>query len=398
MTCWSTADFTWFRGHLLDDILPHWLAAAPTANGFFAAGLDREWRPGGDQVATLVSQSRLLFDFATGWSLTGDERYRQAVREGTQFLCEHFRDRRHGGWYWSCRPDGTVVDDYKDTYGHAFVIFGLSHAARCLESGECLATAVDTARLVRERLGDEHGGVFLRADAAFDSFARSDRRSQNPAMHLFEALLALADVSGQGPDRRRAEEGAAFVLGRVVRDDGGLPEDYDSDWRPLPDERGGWINVGHLFEWAFLLSSAVERGYPADWLGPAERMLEYGLRVGYDAERGGICTRAPLHGPPTGAGRAHRGWWEQCEAIRALMHFAVVRCRDDLLGPLARTTGLVRAELIDPEHGGWYSSASAEDKSKGNVWKVDYHVVGMCAEAVRLAALVPLPGPPGEGA
>jgi len=395
MTCSSPADFPWFRDHLIDDILPRWLAAAPAANGFFTANLGREWRPKSDQVATLVSQSRLLFNFATGWGLTGDGRYRDAVRVGAQFLREHFRDRQHGGWFWSCGPDGTVVDDHKDTYGHAFVIFGLSHAARCTESDDCLAAAGDTARLVRERLGDEHGGVYLGADTAFDSYPRSDRRSQNPMMHLFEALLALADVSGEESDRRRAEEVAAFVLGRLARDDGGLPEEYDSDWQPLPDGVGGWINVGHLFEWAFLLSSAAERGYPRDWLGRAERMLDYGLRVGHDAERGGICTRAPLDGQPTGAARAYRGWWEQCEAIRALMHFAVVRGREDLLQPLARTIELVRASLIDPVYGGWYSTANADDKSKGNVWKVDYHVVGMCAEAVRLGAIAR--GPSAQG-
>jgi mannose/cellobiose epimerase-like protein (N-acyl-D-glucosamine 2-epimerase family) len=77
------------------------------------------------------------------------------------------------------------------------------------------------------------------------------------------------------------------------------------------------------------------------------------------------------------------------------MHFAVVRGREDLLQPLARTIELVRASLIDPVYGGWYSTANADDKSKGNVWKVDYHVVGMCAEAVRLGAIAR--GPSAQG-
>ncbi|KPK79463.1 MAG: hypothetical protein AMJ81_13185, partial [Phycisphaerae bacterium SM23_33] len=84
-------DGEWFRRSLLEDNLAHWLAAAPTENGFFRSALDRQWRPDAEQVGTLVSQSRLLFVLAAGYELTGQAAYLEAVRKGAGFLVEKFR-------------------------------------------------------------------------------------------------------------------------------------------------------------------------------------------------------------------------------------------------------------------------------------------------------------------
>ena len=47
-------DPVWFRQSLVEDNLAHWLAAAPTPNGFFQVSLDRQWKPYAKQVGTLV--------------------------------------------------------------------------------------------------------------------------------------------------------------------------------------------------------------------------------------------------------------------------------------------------------------------------------------------------------
>jgi mannobiose 2-epimerase len=173
----------------------------------------------------------------------------------------------------------------------------------------------------------------------------------------------------------------------------GLPELYTEDWSPLPTAEGGRVDIGHQFEWAYLLSAAVERDFPQAHLSDAFALLDYGLRVGYDAGEGGIFADASLAGEVI---RPQKGWWQQCEAARAMMHFAALRGRDDLWEPLERTVAFIRREFVDPEYGGWYAGRSRE---KGNPWKVDYHVVGMRQEAMRLNRAadgphrqVPLPG------
>ncbi len=60
------------------------------------------------------------------------------------------------------------------------------------------------------------------------------------------------------------------------------------------------------------------------------------------------------------------------------------------LEPLIRLNlDFVKRSFIDPVFGGWYNhepgpDATDADRRKGDVWKVDYHVVGMCDEALRV--------------
>ncbi|MCD6351300.1 MAG: AGE family epimerase/isomerase [Armatimonadetes bacterium] len=377
-------DLGWFKKHLLEDLLPHWLAGAVTEEGLFLPHLDRQWRRPPGSFGTLVSQGRLLFNFSIGYQLTGREEYADAVRAGAEFLLWNFGDPRYGGYFFACGPEGRVLDDRKDSYGHAFVIFGLAHAARCLGDGKYRDAAAETWQLMRERLSDEHGGLLLHTSRDFeerDPAGPEGVASQNPVMHTFEALLALGDVPGAEDFRQEAQRVADFVLERLLRDDGALPEFFTADWGPLSAEHGGRINVGHQFEWAFLLSSAVERGLPQDYLAAAEGLLEAGLRMGFDAETGGVCTWATPAGEPI---EGPWGWWEQCEATRAMMHFVVLHGREDLVEPLAKNRAFFEQEFVDSEYGGW---AVGEDRHKGDPWKVDYHVVGMCVEALRLSDL-----------
>ena len=147
------------------------------------------------------------------------------------------------------------------------------------------------------------------------------------------------------------------------------------------------IELGHQFEWAFLLSRAVERGFPEEYLKTGRRLLDYGMQVAYDREEGGIFSRGDYDG---NVRPAPKGWWEQAELLRALAHYAAVRDRDDLWQPFAQSLKFVQRRFIDAEHGGWFRSyeagvpRSVEEQNKGSVWMVGYHVTGMYWEALRM--------------
>jgi mannose/cellobiose epimerase-like protein (N-acyl-D-glucosamine 2-epimerase family) len=380
-------DLDWFRSHLLDDLLPCWLRACKTQTGLFLPNLDRQWNPMPCEGGTLISQGRLLFNFAAGYRLTGREEYLSAVRAGARFLVEHFRDPEYGGCYWSCAPDGSALESRKDAYGHAFAIFGLAYAFGATGDTTFRDAARDVWAVMKAQFTDRYGGLIPHFTRDFRN--PSDSRSQNPVMHSFEALLALAKQAKRRDALKEAERVAAFILSLTRPEDGALPEVYTEDWRPLPVQEGGRIDVGHQFEWAWLLSRGVEMGLPSSFLAHAERLLEAGLRLGYDAENGGIFSPASYDGALMSRAK---GWWEQCEAARALLHFTFARGREDLREPLEKTVSFFQKRLIDREYGGWYMCVKPDgavpNTEKGNVWKVDYHVVGMCLEAIRLAAIL----------
>lgn len=381
-------DREWFRRSFVEGNLAHWLAAAPTDSGFFRTDLDRQWRPAERQTATLVSQSRLLFVFAAGYEVTGEAAYLDAVRKGASFLVDHFRDEEFGGWFWRVSPEGEVLEDHKNSYGHAFVIFGLAHAGRVAGDRRFDQAALSCWEDMKKHLSYAGGGIKPQTNRDFTRVRGGN--TQNPMMHLFEALLALHDATGSQQVFDDALSLADFIFGRLYQAEGGyLPERYTADWRPLPVDAGGYVDLGHQFEWAFLLSRAVENGFPKRYLEIGGRLLDYGMKVAYDRQAGGIASAGDYDGKVI---RPDKGWWQQCELLRALMHYAATRGRADLWPAFGQSLRLVKAGFMDAENGGWYGSDTGGKTPrgragyKGSNWKVGYHDTGMYAEALRLTA------------
>jgi mannose/cellobiose epimerase-like protein (N-acyl-D-glucosamine 2-epimerase family) len=379
-------DPEWFRKTLAGET-EHWLKAAATPSGFFQVTLDREWRPIGDQVATLTSQNRQIFVMGVGYELTKNPAYVEALKKGADFLLAKFRDTQYALWFFSVSPDGKVLDSRKDCYGHAFTLLGLSHAARITRDQRYRDAALDTWTGMKEHL--RYPGGFFKPVTSRDYGRVFGTNSQDPMMHLFEALLALHDATGSKEIYSDAEEHANNIYTKLYQEDGGyLPEMYGADWKPLPRVP---LEVGHQFEWAYLLSHAVDKGFSKRYLEIGARLLAFGMKSGYDHEQGGIYSRANY------AGHVEKGpksWWQQCESLRAFMHYAALRKRADLWEPFDQTLKFSKANFIDHEYGGWFNAydpgklRTGAELNKGSVWQAGYHVCGMYIEALRLAGVM----------
>lgn len=136
----------------------------------------------------------------------------------------------------------------------------------------------------------------------------------------------------------------------------------------------------------YLMSEASARGLSDTYAAEAAHFMAYGLRLGYDREEGGIFSPAAPDGVLL---HRRKGWWEQCETIRALLHFADRHARPVLNEPLYQTVTYVRSQFVDARHRGWYSyrefGTSPIGQAKSREFKLEYHVVGMCMEAVWVA-------------
>jgi mannose/cellobiose epimerase-like protein (N-acyl-D-glucosamine 2-epimerase family) len=156
---------------------------------------------------------------------------------------------------------------------------------------------------------------------------------------------------------------------------------YDTVWVPLNDPPQGFVDVGHQFEWAFLVSEAVEAGHSYTDIEQGKQLIRYGLEKGYDPDTGGIVSPCTLNGDLMSQSK---GWWQQCEAIRALYRYCTQYGMEELEEPLHKTVDFVKAHYIDPEFEGWFSGLKSDNTpsstDKGSMWKVDYHTVGMCKE------------------
>lgn len=370
-------DRAW-AGDLLDGVLAAWRTHADTPSGLFDPYLDREWRRAERGPRTLVSQCRLIYTFSRAFERTDDPAFADLVHRGIAALVRSFRDASGEGWVWACDGDGTLLDDTRDAYGHAFVILALATAASVFGEDRYRVLALDTWTFARRALSDRHGGLVWHVSR--DGSALDDARSQNPLMHSFEALLSLAPLDASGAVGQEAFRIWAFLRERMLGP-GCLPEWYDPDWRPLTaGPRAETVDIGHAFEWAFLLSEAQELFPDADLLRAGRQFLAYGLQHGLDDD-GGILSPVDFAGTPRDG---RKGWWEQCEAIRAMARYLARHGADDVSDPLARCIAYSRRTYVDDEFGGWYEgpfgAGQEPSLAKGNAWKLDYHVVNMCRE------------------
>jgi mannose/cellobiose epimerase-like protein (N-acyl-D-glucosamine 2-epimerase family) len=365
-------------GSFLDTLLTSWRRHADMPNGLFHPYLDREWRHHTDGPRTLVTQCRVIYNFTRAFERGGDEAYAELARRGLAALEGYFGDAEGGGWAWSCDGEGRVLDDTHDAYGHAFVILATATAAGVLQDMRYRDLALATWGFMQRRFRDEHGGLIWHI--ARDGRVLDDARSQNPLMHTFEALLALTPLDDSGAVLRDAAAIWRFLAARMPAP-GCLPEWYDPAWRPLREGTRALVEVGHLFEWAWLLSEAQPFFPGDDLLGPGRQFLAFGMRHGYDADAGGIFSQITVEGHLSGR---PRGWWEQCEALRAMQRYVARHGAAEIAAPLRQSLDFVRRHYVDEEYGGWYTNppgmGGEPSLAKGTVSKLDYHVVNMCRE------------------
>jgi mannose-6-phosphate isomerase len=360
---------------------------APTDSGLFQVSFTRDWKPNRAILTDLTAQSRLVYAMASGYELTEDQRYLDAATRGADFLLEHFRDPAHGGFFRTVAPDGQVIRGDKHTYGHAFALFALAHTYRIGRAERFRGAALVAWNDINRGLRDAEGG--FRPEAPRDFAPTSGLRSQNPLMHMFEALLALCDATDDPAAREGATSVGRFAIYRLLQGQadgtGYIPEWYDERWRPLPTRReGGYIDIGHQFEWSHMLLGAESRGLSAILSASSERILQYAIKLGYDESAGGSFNTVY----PDGDVDRGKYWWPQAECCRALLASAMASRRNDMWRRYEQTVDFIRQQFVDSQHGGWRFRPAKECARAGcpNEQPDPYHMTGMHMAALKLAA------------
>jgi mannose-6-phosphate isomerase len=369
------------RGHLLDELLPHWERY----------GLDRErggyWnrlgpgmRPEPDEAKRFLVHTRQLYAFSRGSELGAGDWARRAALHGLDFMQRRFWDARHGGWFFTTDLAGQPLDRRKDLYVHAFAIFALAHHYRAFGESESLRLARETLAIVRDKLRDaKHGGFWEGASEDWQPDRQS--RAQNPHMHLVEALLALHEVSPEDGALEEAEALVALLEARWVQTNGALVETFASDWRRHPAGRARRVEPGHGFEWTWLLHRYVELGGRGNALQVADRLYRFARHYGVDDDQG-VFDTVDLSGRP---GLTTKRLWPQTERIKALSALARHRPDPSLRTELEAALAYCGARHIDRENGGWHEQLARDGTvlSEGQNATSVYHVVFALSEALR---------------
>jgi mannose/cellobiose epimerase-like protein (N-acyl-D-glucosamine 2-epimerase family) len=192
-------------------------------------------------------QARQTVVYARAGRLGWHGPWREAVEAGAEVLVRRCL-RPDGGTHHLLAPDGAVLDDRRDLYDSAFAILALAEAAQALENSQLAAAAAGLADWVWSYWAHPEGGL----DEG--EVCPAPPRRQNPHMHLFEALLALYEATGEEDHLEQASALAALFQRKFFDPQHGtLPEYFDESWRPMSDLFGRLVEPGHQFEWSWLL-------------------------------------------------------------------------------------------------------------------------------------------------
>lgn len=363
------------REWLMEACFPLWSDRGTQGCGFLEA-LDLQHRPIGHNSARVRVQARQTYVFAAahalGWSPGRASDLVQLGLGALETAC-----RRPDGLFGR-RLDlasGALSDDVGDLYDTAFGLYALASVCQlALRTGQdqlairARALIDQTGQALETHMAHPSGGY---AESVPRSRDEAIHRMQNPHMHLFEASLLLANVTGDAAHRARAEALHALCLNYFIDIKTGTLGEYflTPDWQVPEGPKGDVIEPGHQFEWVWLLSEYARlSGQPLP--DQARGLYRFACQT-LDGE-GRAMQSCLRDGTPVDASRRT---WPQTEALKA--HMAMWRAGDETASARAVASfDALMDDYLTPE-GGWidHFDQDGQVRSVNMPASTGYHVV-----------------------
>ena len=297
------------RSWLIEKAFPLWSARGFDAqNGRFHERLAFDGSPLPQPGYRLMVQARQIATFAQASLLGWFDGACLAERAYATMVESYYRADDREGWVFSIDGLGRPRDVTRDLYGHAFVLYALAWMHRLTGSGGPTALAHDTLDWIETGMAGIGSGF---RDAVPE---RDALRRQNPHMHLFEAVLALWEVTGD--DRFAAWAGALADLfaGHLLGTRGVVLELFDVEWCPVEVGGRNIVEPGHQFEWVWLLRWYQRlSGLSVD--GHIQTLLDHALGHGVRGGTGIVIDTLDETG--IAVTRSRRSW-THAEALKAV--------------------------------------------------------------------------------
>lgn len=283
------------------------------AQGGFVEQLTLTGEPDFEAPRRVRVQARQVFSFAKaiqiGWS--GTDKARDLIDSGIEFIDKRLR-HPDGGWVHSVARDGSVLDDRRDLYDHAFLILSGATAYQVTSNNTALKIADDAIGFIDTELKDhEHGGWFEAKPASLP-------RRANPHMHLLEAMMAYHVATGCEKALARAAEIVRLFEAKFFNPvNDVMAESFTKDWQTETTAPETVFEPGHHYEWATLLYE-YERLTGHDTGSWRRRMIRRADATGLNPQTGFAVNAIRANGSSVDG---NSRLWHQLERIRAgLVH------------------------------------------------------------------------------
>ncbi|MEJ6819044.1 AGE family epimerase/isomerase [Pseudomonas sp. LF-5] len=302
-----TALFSDVHQHFVNVIVPLW--QGPGWNADMALpyeALDAAHQPLPPQRYRTMACARQLYLFSSLIGVVDNAEVRAAAL--FRSLQRHFHDAEHGGWFYSIDPQGQPLDQRKDLYTHAFILFACAHYWE--KSGDPLVESTLNAAL------EIIGRRFATGDGLYEACLNRDWITletgplQNPLMHLAEAFLATLAV------REDAQTQTALLALCTAMHKQFVDPQYGLLMEKPLGAVDNWYEPGHQFEWYFLLeSSPLLR--ESKLHSALDRTFAFTEQYGVEQATGAVWAMLDLQQDARPKDSTQR-IWAQAEYLRAL--------------------------------------------------------------------------------
>jgi mannose/cellobiose epimerase-like protein (N-acyl-D-glucosamine 2-epimerase family) len=377
---------------LFEEAMPFWVRhALDERHGGFFTRLSADGEPYRDDPKSTLVQGRMLFACAHAALSGGGDDCLRGARAAFGFLTERLSDP-HGGFVRAVAADGAAdgpgADSTKDTYDHAFVLLGLATFYRLDPSTELAAWIDRTWAYLQETLFDPStGGYHEDSRVATPGTPYPLPRRQNPHMHLFEALLALNEATGERAWLDHAGRILAVFRKHLVdRGTGTIREFLGRDLDPAPPPGGLVREPGHHFEWVWLLRRYAVLSGDTSVEDDAAALYRFGVLHGRNPTGPFAGSVYDAVTPAGGELESTMLLWPQTEGVKA--HLARFEATGNVahLDDARRLAELIFEVYVSRERPVWRNQIDTRGKTlqADALTRLLYHVVVFVTEGIRL--------------
>jgi mannobiose 2-epimerase len=306
---------------------------------------------------------------------------------------EHFWDGEHRGVFWTVDWQGRPLEDKKQIYGQAFMIYALSEYYRATASNDALDKAKAILDLMERYARDkEYKGYFetfdrdwkLSKNQQLSAVDMAEKKSMNTHLHMLEALANLYDVWKDALLGQRVEELLDIFADHIIHPDGTHCQlFFDELWHP----KSSRVSFGHDIEASWLLyRDAQILNKPR----LVEKIRQAGLKLAEAVYDHGLDNKESLfyEAEPAGISNSEKHFWVQVEAVVGFLNAYQLTDRKEYLAVALNIWKFIEEHLVDKQNGEWFYKISAQgqvdnESFKVSEWKCPYHNSRGCIEIIQ---------------
>ncbi|GAB3315628.1 cellobiose 2-epimerase [Larkinella ripae] len=377
----------------LKDILAYWQKYGPDpVGGGYYGQVNYENVPKTDAAKGIVVNSRIVWTFAAAARHMQHDEYLPYAERAYTYINKYFRDKEHGGVYWAVDYKGEPLQTFKQQYGQAFAIYGLSEYYRATKHQPALDFAKEIYGLMVKHAYDPKRGGFYECltrdwSGMADEYVISKKDNQesktmNTHLHILEAFTNLYRA---WPDKGLNGQihGLITMFEKHIVD----PKTYrmnlfmDDDWKV----RKTAISYGHDIEASWLLVESAEALHDEALVKRIKALsvkMARAAATGLESD-GGMNYE---YDPKEKHVNRERSWWVMAEAMVGFMNAYQLTKEKQFLDKSLKTWEFVKSYMLDKKNGEWYSGIDENHKILGNtkisMWKCPYHNGRACIEMI----------------